>query len=117
MPHSWRKRSNHSTRSNTPLTFPEQLVFFLHTRQQLAQNVIENLPSEIYHKIFQTPSTAEAKLLHKINQFHHTFPRGSYRVIKPDTSFLKLLLTPVTLQSEKIWSIENGLCYGLVTLI
>ena len=114
MSHSWKKRSSR-LRSNTPLIFSEQLIFFLHTRQQLAQDIIEKLPSEIYHKIFQTPSTAETRLLYKINQLHHTIPRGSYPVIKPESSILRLLLTPDTPQSEKIWTIENGLCYGLVS--
>ena len=116
MSHSWRKKkSNRSTGSNTPLTFSERLVFFLQDREHLAQDILEHFPPEIYYKIFQTPSTAQANLLHKINQLYHTFPEGSYRVVKPQIANLKLLLTPVTPQSEKIWAIENGLCYGLVS--
>ena len=122
MPKSWRKKGEStipaaqrtSIRSTTPLTFSEKLIFFLPTRQQLVQDLLHTLPSEIYYKIFQLPSTAETQLLHKINQLHHVFPKGSYRVTVSNTSILKLLLTPDTSKAEKIWAIENGLCYGLV---
>ena len=115
MSQAWRKKSNSSNRSNTPLTFSERLIFFLKDREQLAQDIVENLPSEIYYKIVQTLSTAETKLLNRINQLCHTFPKGSYRVIKPEISSLRLLLNPNTPQSQKIWAIENGLCFGLVS--
>ena len=91
------------------------MIFFLPTRQQFVQDLIQTLPSEIYYKIFQLPNTAETQLLHKINQLPHIFPKGSYRVTVPNTSILKLLLTLDTSKAEKIWAIENGLYYGLVS--
>jgi len=120
---SWRKKGESTTpaaqrtsmRSTTPLTFFEKLIFFLTIRQQLVQDLLQTLPSEIYYKIFQLPSTAEIQLLHKINQLHHIFPKGSYWVTVPNTFILKLLLTPDTSKAEKIWAIENSFCYRLVS--
>ena len=111
--HTKKKKSNSS--KNIPLTSSERLIFFLQDREELVREIVEKLPSEIYYKIVQTPSTAETNLLHKINQLCHTSPEGSYRIIKPNSSILRLLLTPVTPQSQKTWAIENGLCYGLVS--
>ena len=108
---SHKKRSNDST----PLTPSERLIFFIQDRQDITREIVEKLPDEIYHKIFQTPSTTETNLIHKINQLRHSSPQGSDRVIKPNSSILRLLLTPVTPQSQKTWAIENGLCYGLVS--
>ena len=93
---------NRSTGSHTPLTIPQRLIFFLKDRTQLAQDIIENLPSELYNKIVQTPSTAEIQLIHKINQLCHTFPEDSHRVIQPKIFGLKLLLNPSTPHSQKI---------------
>jgi len=109
-PHNKKKKS-----SSSPLTSSERLIFFLHDRQNLTREIVEKLPSEIYYKIVQTPSTAEINLLQKINQLYHTYPEGSYRVIKPNSSIIKLVLNPITTQSQKIWAIQNGLCYGLVS--
>jgi len=112
---SQRKRSNRSNRGNTPLTIPQRLIFFENDRTQLAQDILENLPSELYDKIVQIPSTAETQLIHRINQLCHIFPEDSLRVIQPKISSLRLLLNPSTPRSQKIWTIENGLCYGLVS--
>ena len=100
---SQRTKSNRSNRGNTPLTIPQRLIFFQKDRTQLAQDIVENLPSELYYKIVQTPSTAEIQLIHKINQLCHIFPEDSYRVIQPKISSLRLLLNPSTPQSQKIW--------------
>ena len=110
---------SHSKKSSscnkTPLTPSERLIFFLRDRQNLIGEVVRKLPDEIYYKIMQTPSTAEANLIHKINQLSHTFPENSQPVIRPNSSILRLLLNPDTPQSQKIWAIENGLYYGLVS--
>ena len=106
---------NRSTGSHTPLTTPQRLIFFLQDRTQLTRDIVENLPSELYYKIVQTRSTAEIQLIHKINQLSHTFPEDFLPVIQPKISSLKLLLNPSTPRSQKIWAIENGLCYGLVS--
>jgi len=108
------KKRKSSSPHKTPLTPSERLIFFLQDRQNIAREIVE-LPSEIYDKIVQTPSTAEAHLVHQINQLCHTFPYISDRVIKPNSPILRLLLNPATPQSQKIWAIENGLCYGLVS--
>ena len=47
--------------------------------------MIQALPSEIYQKILQLPSTVEAKLLQKMNQLYHTHPKGTCRVTLPNT--------------------------------
>ena len=96
------RKKNSPLGSNTPLTISQRLIFFLKDREQLAQDIVENLPSEIYYKIVQTPSTAETQLISKINQLVHTFPEESYRVIKLKISSLRLLLNPSTPQSQKI---------------
>ena len=102
-------------RSSTSLIISQRLIFFLKDGTQLTQDIIENLPSELYYKIVQTHSTAEIQLIHKINQLCYTFPEESYRVIQSKISSLRLLLNPSTPQAHKIWAIENGLCYGLVS--
>jgi len=102
-------------RKFSPLTISQRLIFFLKDGTQLTQDIIENLPSELYYKIVQTHSTAEIQLIHKINQLCYTFPEESYRVIQSKISSLRLLLNPSTPQAHKIWAIENGLCYGLVS--
>ena len=113
------KKKNDSSNS-TPLTPIERLTFFLRDRQELALRILEELPSEVYDQIIQTPCTATTSLLHKINQLRHITPEGSHLVIRPnssipDSSILKLLITLIAPQSQKIWAIENGLCYGLVS--
>ena len=108
-----RKKKATST-DTTPLTPSEQLIFFRRDREELTLEIVEKLPDELYYRIIQTPSTAETDLIHKINQLHHSSPEGSNLVIRPNSYIPKLLLNPITPQSQKIWAIENGLCYGLV---
>ena len=69
MPKSWREKGESATpatqrtsiRGTASLTFFEKLILFLPTRQQLVQDLLHTLPSEIYYKIFQLPSTAETQ--------------------------------------------------------
>ena len=112
---SRRRGSNRFSKGNTPLTIPQRLIFFENDRTRLVYDMLEYLPSELYDKIEQTPSTAETQLTLRINQLCHTFPEGSLRVIQPKISNLRLILNPITPRSQKIWTIENGLCYGLVS--
>jgi len=121
---SHRKRSKRSNKGktpltipprHTPLTIPQRLIFFENDRTRLIQDMLEYLPSELYDHIEQLPSTAETQLILRINQLCHTFPEGSLRVKEPRFTSLRLLLFPETPRSRKIWTIENGLCYGLVS--
>jgi len=109
-----RKRKTNSL-CTTPLTPSERLIFFRQDREDLTLAIMENLPDELCYRIMETNSTAESNLIHKINQLHHSPPEGSNLVIRPNSYFPKLLLNPTTPQSQKIWAIENGLCYGLVS--
>ena len=109
-----RKRRANSSHT-TPLTPSERLIFFRQDREDITLELMEKLPDELYYRIAETPCTAEANLIHKINQLHHSPPEGSNLVIRPNSYFPKLLLNPTTPQSQKIWAIENGLCYGLVS--
>ena len=120
---SHRKRNKYSNKGKTPLnppkqtplTIPQRLIFFENDRTQIVYNMLEHLPSELYHRIEQTPSTAETQLIFRINQLCHVFPEHSSRVIQPKIPSLRLLLFPETPRSQKIWAIENGLCYGHVS--
>ena len=121
---SHRKRSKRTSRGNTPLTIPprhtpltipQRLIFFENDRTRLVYDMLEHLPSELYDKIEQTSSTAETQLILRINQLCHVFPEHSLRVMQPKIPSLRLLLFPETPRSQKIWTIENGLCYGLVS--
>jgi len=109
-----RKKKATST-DTSPLTPSERLIFFHREREELTLEIVEKLPDELYHRIVQTPSTTETNLIHMINQLHHSPPEGSNLVIRPNSYIPKLLLNPITPQSQKIWAIENGLCYGLVS--
>jgi len=121
---SHRKRSKYSKKGKTPptipprqtpLTIPQRLVFFQNERSKVLYAMIEHLPSTLSDHIQQLPSTSEAQLVHQINQLYHISPQGSLLVNEPRYSSLRILLFPETPRSQKIWTIENGLCYGLVS--
>ena len=86
------------------LDFHECLVFFLAARQQLAENMIQTLPSEMYQIIFSLPCTTKTKLLQKINLLY-SYPIGAHRVKLPHNwgilPSIKHILTLDTRKSEK----------------
>jgi len=121
---SHRKRCKYSNKGKaplaisakqTPLTIPQRLVFFEDDRSRIVQDMIRCLPPALSDHILELPGTSETQLIHQINQLHHTFPHGSILVKEPRYSSLRLILFPGTLRLQKIWAIENGLCYGLIS--
>ena len=88
-----------------PLDFHKRLIFFEATRKKLVEDMIQTLPTELYHNIFCLLCTLEIELLQKVNQLSYSYSSGTHRVKLPYNwgviPQIKLILTPNTKKSEK----------------